>query len=175
MRPYWSEPCRTIFPLRLMYRLLKVSPSEYDARQSRSSNLCTQECQRLTTTISTIHSESDGVHGSLKIWQVLPRQDARGGKHRMARLMRQEGLHGIPAPKRWKRRRAGEGPAGITNQVTRDFFRPWTEGQMGDRHHLFRHRKVDSTWRSCWMCFLGQSSAGRCSPSSPVTWSSKPC
>ncbi len=38
--------------------------------------------------------------------------------------MRQEGLRGIPAPTRWKQRRAGARPAGITNQLARDFSAP---------------------------------------------------
>jgi putative transposase len=38
--------------------------------------------------------------------------------------MRREGLRGIPAPTRWKRRRAGARPAGITNQLARDFTAP---------------------------------------------------
>jgi len=42
----------------------------------------------------------------------------------MARLMRQEGLRGIPAPTRWKRRKSGERPAGITNQLAQDFTAP---------------------------------------------------
>lgn len=38
--------------------------------------------------------------------------------------MRQAGLSGIPAPKRWKRRKSGECHMGITNQLARDFFAP---------------------------------------------------
>ena len=38
--------------------------------------------------------------------------------------MRREGLRGIPAPKCWKRRKSGERPAGITNQLARDFTAP---------------------------------------------------
>ena len=62
-----------------------------------------------------------GVYGSPKIWQRLRQQGEGCGKHRIARLMRQEGLRGIPALTRWKRWKSGERPAVITNQLARDF------------------------------------------------------
>jgi len=110
-----------MFPLRLMCRLLHVSPSGYYARQRRSPSPWAQDCQRLTAAIQTLHAESDGVYGSPKIWQRLRQQGEGCGKHRIARLMRQAGLRGIPAPRRWKRRQSGDRPAGITNQLARDF------------------------------------------------------
>jgi len=118
------QRCRTMFPLRLMCRLLHISPSGYYARQRRSPSPWAQDCQRLTAAIRTLHAESDGVYGSPKIWQILRQQGEGCGKHRIARLMRREGLRGIPAPTRWKRRKSGERPAGITNQLARDFTAP---------------------------------------------------
>ncbi|MGE0528691.1 MAG: IS3 family transposase [Bdellovibrionales bacterium] len=111
-------------PLRLMCRLLHVSPSGYYAQQRRPPSPWAQDCQRLTAAIRTLHAASDGVYGSPKIWQTLRTQGEGCGKHRMARLMRREGLRGIPAPTRWKRRRAGARQAGITNQLARDFTAP---------------------------------------------------
>jgi len=118
------QRCRTMFPLRLMCRLLRVSPSGYYARQRRPLSPWAQDCRRLTKAIRTLHAESDGVYGSPKIWQTLRTQGECCGKHRIARLMRQEGLQGIPAPTQWKRRRSGARPAGITNQLARDFTAP---------------------------------------------------
>lgn len=118
------QRCRPMFPLRLMCRRLQVSPSGYYARQRRPPSLWAQDCQRLTAAIRTLHAESNGVYGSPKIWQKLRQQGEGCGKHRIARLMRQAGLRGIPAPTRWKRRKAGERPAGISNQLARDFTAP---------------------------------------------------
>ena len=71
------QRCRTMFPLRLMCRLLQVSPSGFYARQRRSPSPWAQDCQRLTAAIRTLHADSDGVYGSPKIWQIL-RHKARG-------------------------------------------------------------------------------------------------
>ena len=60
--------------------------------------------------------------GSGMFYKKRPRQHGEGcGKHRMARLMWQAGLRGIPAPRHWKRRKSRARPAGITNQLVRDF------------------------------------------------------
>lgn len=118
------QRCRPMFPLRLMCRLLHVSPSGFYARQARPPSRRAQEEQRLRGTIRLIHAASDGVYGSPKIWQRLRQQGEGCGKHRIARLMRQAGLRGIPAPTRWKRRKSGARPAGITNQLARDFTAP---------------------------------------------------
>ena len=115
------QRCCPMFPLRLMCRLLHVSPSGYDARQRCPPSVWAQDCQCLTAAIRTLHTESDGVYASPKIWRRLCQQGEGGGKHRMARLIRQAGLRGIPATRRWQRRKSGERPAGITNQLARDF------------------------------------------------------
>jgi putative transposase len=115
------QRCRTAFPLRLMCRLLQVARSGYYARQQRSLSRRAQESHRLTAAIRAIYTDSDGVYGSPKVWQVLRQQGEGCGKHRVARLMRREGLCGIPSKKRWKRRGSGERPTGISNQLARDF------------------------------------------------------
>ncbi len=89
-----------MFLPRLMCRLLQVSLSGYDARQ------------RLTAAIHTLHAESDGVYGSPKIWPILQNQGEGCGKHRIARLMREESLCGIPSRKQWKGRKSGDRPGG---------------------------------------------------------------
>lgn len=124
MRQCWGgdedtmiQRCRTMFPLRLMCRLLQVSPSGFYARKRRSASLWSQNCQRLTAAIRTLHAERDGVYGSQKIWQILRKQNEGCGKHSIARLTRREGLRGISSPTSWKRQKSGERPAGITNQL----------------------------------------------------------
>lgn len=63
--------CNKLFPVRMMCRLLQVSPSGYYASQRRSLSRRARENVQLTQEIRTIHEESDGVYGSLKLWQEL--------------------------------------------------------------------------------------------------------
>lgn len=121
MRDVIIQRGRPMFPVRLMCPLLKVSPSGNYAWQRRLPSAWAQDCQRLTPAICTLHAESAGVYGSSKIWQRLRQQGEGCGKHRIAQLMRQAGLQGIPAPRRWKRRKSGARLDGITNQLVRDF------------------------------------------------------
>ena len=96
-----------------MCRLHQVSPSGYYARQHRPPSCRAQANQRLCATIRMIHTNSDGVYASHKIWRVLHRQGGRCGKHRVARLMQGSGLRDIPAP---TLEAAGERSAGEDHQ-----------------------------------------------------------
>ncbi len=113
--------CCHVFPVRMMCRLLQVSPSGYYASQCRSLSHREKENRQLTQEIRSIHAESDGVYGSPKLWQELQGRGHVCGKHRVARLMKQEGLQGIPARTRWRRGKAGLRPHDVTNHLARDF------------------------------------------------------
>ena len=110
-----------VFPIRMMCRRLQVSPSGYYASQHRPLNRRARENVPLIQEIRSIHAESDGVYGSPKLWQELQGRGYSCGKHRVARLMKQEGLQGIPSRKRWRRGRSGIRPQEVTNQLARDF------------------------------------------------------
>lgn len=113
--------CRRQFPIRMMCRLLRVSSSGYYARQVRPKSPRARENAALIQEIRSIHTDSDGVYGSPKLWQELQGRGYRCSKHRVARLMKQEGLQGIPSRKRWRRGRSGTRPQEVTNQLARDF------------------------------------------------------
>ncbi len=113
--------CCRLFPIRMMCRLLCVSPSGYYARQARPKSLRAKANTELTKEIRRIHTASDEVYGSPKIWKELQGQGQPCGQHRVARLMKQEGLQGIPSKKRWRTRKTGTRPEGVTNHLARDF------------------------------------------------------
>lgn len=113
--------CRSLFPIRMMCRLLRVSPSGYYARETRPKSRRTTANEELTRVIRRIHTESGEVYGSPKIWQELQEHGHACGQHRVARLMKQEKIQGIPSKKRWRRRKSGERPQGVTNHLARDF------------------------------------------------------
>lgn len=61
--------CGKVFPIRMMCRLLQVSPIAYYASQHRPLSRRARENTQLIQEIRCIHAESDGVHGSPKLWQ----------------------------------------------------------------------------------------------------------
>ena len=65
------ERCRDAFPVRLMCRCLKVSPSGYYGWRERPLSAREKENQRLMDRIQKMHAESDGVMGSPRIWEEL--------------------------------------------------------------------------------------------------------
>lgn len=95
--------CGKGFPIRMMCRLLQVSPSGYYASQHRPLSRRARENAQLIQEIRRIHAECDGAYGSPKLWQELQERGYSWSKHRVARLMKQEGLQGIPSRKRWRR------------------------------------------------------------------------
>ena len=113
--------CRHMFPIRMMCRLLRVSASGYYLRQTRPKSRRARANEELVQAIRRIHRESGEVYGSPKIWKELQEHGQACGRHRVARLMKQEGLQGIPSKKRWRTRKAGHRPEDVTNHLARDF------------------------------------------------------
>jgi len=121
MRYRMIERCRDAFPIRLMCRCLKVSPSGYYDWQDRSPSARVQANERLLKKIRRIHDESDGVMGSPRIWEELRYEGTLCSINRVARLMRVNRIQGIPQKKRWRRKGATHRPVGIQNHLQRDF------------------------------------------------------
>ena len=121
MRYRMIERCRDAFPVRLMCRCLKVSPSGYYGWRERPLSAREKENQRLMNRIQRMHAESDGVMGSPRIWKELRYQGERCSLNRVARLMRTHRLQGIPQRKRWRNKPSGQRPSEIRNHLDRDF------------------------------------------------------
>lgn len=68
-----------------------------------------------------MHQQSDSVYGSPRIWEELRYEGERCSLNRVARLVRDNGLLGIPAVKQWRKRKPSERPALILNHLERDF------------------------------------------------------
>ena len=82
-----------------MCRVLKVSPSGYYDWRSRKPSQRTQANEHLLKAIRRVHKESRETYGSLRIHAELKREGHIVGKHRIARLMKVNGIRG-KAPKR---------------------------------------------------------------------------
>lgn len=80
------------YPIRLMCRALAVSPAGYYARRGRPESRRSVANRALLTDLRAIHQESRQTYGSPRIWQTLVQQGQVVGEHRVARLMRHDGL-----------------------------------------------------------------------------------
>jgi putative transposase len=115
------QRCRDAFPIRMMCRCLRVSPSGYYGWSTRTPSARAQENVRLLERICVLHADHDGVVGSPRIWEDLRYEGERCGRHRVARLMRRAGLQGVPQRRRWRAKRSRTPPAGTRNHLERDF------------------------------------------------------
>ena len=89
------------YPIRLMCRTLAVSPAGYYAWRTRPESTRTAANRALLTAIRVLHRESRQTYGSPSIWSALVRRGQRVGEHRVARLMRADGLR-AKTVKKWR-------------------------------------------------------------------------
>ena len=88
-------------PIRLMCRALNVSPAGYYAWRSRPESHRAVSARTLLSAIRVIHQESRETYGSPSIWDALLKQWHGVGEHRVARLMRQQGIR-AKTVKKWR-------------------------------------------------------------------------
>jgi transposase InsO family protein len=89
------------YPIRLMCRTLAVSAAGYYAWRSRPESARAANTRTLLSAIRVIHQESRETYGSPSIWDALLKQGHRIGEHRVARLMRQDGIR-AKTVKKWR-------------------------------------------------------------------------
>ena len=94
MRFRFIEEHQRVYPVRVMCRVLKVSPSGYYAWRSRPRSRRSREDRRLQVLIRAIHRRSRCSYGAPRIHVELVERGIRCGRHRVARLMRDAGLQG---------------------------------------------------------------------------------
>jgi transposase InsO family protein len=80
------------YPIRLMCRALALSSSGYYAWRARPESTREVANRTLLATIRVLHQDSRQNYGSPSIWRALRAQGHRIGEHRVARLMRHDGL-----------------------------------------------------------------------------------
>jgi putative transposase len=89
------------YPIRLMCRALAVSPAGYYAWRGRPESRRAAANRTVLSTIRVLHQESRQTYGSPSIWRALVRRGHRVGEHRVARLMRHDGLRARTV-KKWR-------------------------------------------------------------------------
>lgn len=80
-----------------MCKVLKVSRSGYYAWRQREPSARELEDRRHAAAIRETHRKSRGTYGSPRVYEALRRDGNPCGKHRVARIMREEGLRGRAA------------------------------------------------------------------------------
>jgi putative transposase len=88
-------------PIRLLCRALAVSPAGYYAWRGRPESRRAAANRTLLVTIRVLHQNSRQTYGSPSIWRALRKQGHRVGEHRVARLMRHDGLR-AKTMKKWR-------------------------------------------------------------------------
>jgi putative transposase len=124
------------FPVRLMCRVLRVSPAGFYASQRRPSSRRARSDQRLRLEIRAIHRASRQRYGSPKVHGELRARGIRCGRKRVARLMRAEGLCA-------KRARAFRVMTRSTRSGRRE---PVAANELGRRFAVAAHRERNRTW-----------------------------
>lgn len=84
------------YPLRLMCRVLAVSPAGFYAWQRRAPSARAREDTRLRVTVAALHRQSRQTYGSPRILRDLRAAGERVAQKRVARLLQEQGLVGTP-------------------------------------------------------------------------------
>jgi len=82
------------YPVRLMCRVLDVSPAGFYGWRTRAPSAHALADERLMLNVRVSHQRSAGTYGAPRVHQDLRAQGFHVGKKRVARLMRQQGLVG---------------------------------------------------------------------------------
>lgn len=83
---------RDEFAVRLMCRVLEVSPAGFYASRTRSPSVRAIADERLLLNVRVEHAVSDDTYGAPRIQRELADQGIHVGTKRVARLMREDGL-----------------------------------------------------------------------------------
>ncbi len=83
------------FPVRLMCRVLQVSPSGYYAWRARPESQRTMANRRLLQQVQRLHARHQGRYGSPRMHAALRAEGHRVSRGRVERLMRRHGIRAL--------------------------------------------------------------------------------
>ncbi len=101
MRFAYIDAQKARFPVTLLCRTLDVSESGYHAWRRRPPSTRAAENVRIAVHIKASFAKSRETYGSPRLTEDLRCSGIKTGRHRVARLMRESGIH-ARRPKRWK-------------------------------------------------------------------------
>jgi len=94
MRFVFIDAEKTNFPVRMLCQVMRVSRSGYYAWRIRPESAHGIQDRQLRPLIQTSHSTSRKRYGSPRVHRDLVKQGVSVGRHRVARLMREDDLRG---------------------------------------------------------------------------------
>jgi len=112
---------KATYPVRMMCRLLEVSPSGYYAWVSRPMSTREFQDQILVELVVESHRQSRRTYGAPRIHADLQEAGVRIGRKRVARLMRRAGICGAYRRRRFKTTLRAAGVAPAEDRVNRQF------------------------------------------------------
>src|SRR5208283_5427427 len=106
-----------------MCRLLEISPSGFYAYVQRPPSKRTLSNEKLLDRIRIHYAASDDTYGAVRVLEDLREEepDERVGRHRVARLMRKDGLVGVTRRRGCKTTKRGAVEHEAADLVDRDF------------------------------------------------------
>jgi len=93
MRFEFIQEYRNDYPVRLLCKAMKVSPSGYYAWRNRPPSKRKLANQRIVDEIKVIHRENHENYGSPRVHKELVARGFAVGKNRVAMLMRMHKIH----------------------------------------------------------------------------------
>jgi putative transposase len=122
MRFRFIEDRRVDYPVRVMCRVLEVSPAGYYAWRSRPESARSIANRELLADIKRAHRDSHGRYGSPRIHAELTAQGRGASRGRIERQMRHHGIRAIMAkPRRCRTTDSGHGFPIAPNLLDRKF------------------------------------------------------
>ena len=107
--------------IQCLCHVLQVTPSGYYAWMNRRPSQRQQANDRLKVRIRAIHAASRGTYGSPRVHEQLTQEGYEVGRERVARLLRDMGLMGLPAKRFRHTTDSTHGLPVAPNVLARDF------------------------------------------------------
>jgi putative transposase len=104
-----------------MCRVLGVSSSGYYTGHNRPPSPRAIANEKLAEQMREVHQDSRGTYGSPRMHQELLARGVKAGRHRVARVMRSEGLRGVCRRRGWRTTVRDERARPAPDLVKRDF------------------------------------------------------
>ena len=121
MKFRFIEAEKARYPVRLLCRVLDVSRSGYYAARRRPESERSRRDRQLQVAVRAAHAASRRSYGSPRLHRELTAQGHAVGRHRVARLMREEGLRGRRRRRFRRTTKANPNHPVATNELARCF------------------------------------------------------